>query len=217
MVKEQLIDRGIQDDAVLQAMAEVPRHRFLQEKFADLAYQDSPLPIQSGQTISQPFIVAYMIESLQLKSTDKVLDVGAGSGYAAAVMSRIVDEVYAIERYGPLVHAAANILANLNYDNVELRQGDGTLGWPEQAPFDAIAVAAGSPNIPQPLLSQLAVNGRLVIPVGNRPRMQTLKRVRRLSETEYEQVNLDPVRFVPLIGEAGWDPEEVREKIMTVD
>jgi protein-L-isoaspartate(D-aspartate) O-methyltransferase len=212
MVKEQLIDRGIHDEAVLQAMAEVPRHRFVQGRLVDLAYQDRPLPIEGGQTISQPYIVARMVELLQLKPANRVLDVGAGSGYAAAVISRIVDEVYAIERHEPLVRAAAAVLADLNYDNVRLRQGDGSLGWPQYAPFDAISVAAAGPNFPQPLLSQLAVNGRLVMPVGNQPSMQTLKRVRRVSEDEYQKEDLGGVRFVPLVGEAGWNLDEIQEE-----
>jgi protein-L-isoaspartate(D-aspartate) O-methyltransferase len=207
MVKEQLAGRDIQDEAVLRAMTEVPRHCFVHPQFANLAYEDTPLPILEGQTISQPYIVARMAELLELKTTDKVLEVGTGSGYAAAVMSRIAAEVYTIERHEQLVLQAAETLAALGYDNVRVRQGDGTLGWPEYAPYDAIVAAAGGPAIPTPLLAQLAVNGRLVMPIGPHPRIQRLKRVRRLPNNEYRHEELGDVRFVPLVGERGWDSE----------
>lgn len=207
MVKKQLAGRGIRDEAVLRAMLEVPRHQFVDPQFAEMAYQDTPLPIEEGQTISQPYVVARMAELLQLKSSDKVLDVGTGSGYAAAVLSRMADEVYTIERHERLARSASEKLAALNYDNVTIRHGDGTLGWPEHAPYDAIVVAAGGPEIPAPLLAQLAVNGRLVMPVGKDPRTQKLKFVRRLANNEYTYKELGGVRFVPLIGEAGWDGE----------
>lgn len=211
MVKEQLAGRGIGDEAVLRAMAEVPRQQFIRSRFAELAYEDTPLPIKRGQTISQPYIVARMAELLILESSDRVLDIGAGSGYAAAVMSRIADEVYTVERHAQLAHTAAENLAAVGYDNVSVRQGDGTLGWPGHAPYDAIMVAAGGPDVPAPLLEQLAIDGRLVIPVGNHPRIQRLRRVRRLANNQYEHEEFEGVRFVPLVGAAGWDEEEVEE------
>ena len=207
MVNEQLAGRGIQDEAVLQAMAEVPRHYFVHPRFTNLAYEDTPLPILEGQTISQPYMVARMAELLELKATDEVLEIGTGSGYAAAVMSRIVAEVYTIERHKQLVLQAAETLAALGYNNVMVRQGDGTLGWPEHAPYDAIVAAAGGPEIPEPLLAQLAVNGRLVMPIGPHPRVQQLKRVWRLPNNQYRHEELGGVRFVPLVGEGGWDSE----------
>ena len=212
MVEEQLAGRGIRDKDVLRAMAEVPRQYFVHPQFMGFAYEDTPLPIQSGQTISQPYIVARMAELLELKATDKVLDVGTGSGYAAAVMSRIVAKVYTIERHKQLAHQAAKTLAALKYDNVLVRQGDGTLGWPEHAPYDAIMVAAGGPEVPPALLSQLAINGCLIIPIGEQPQVQKLKRIRRLSETKFEHQDLGGVRFVPLIGAGGWHAEEVEER-----
>jgi len=215
MVKEQLIARGIQDEAVLQAMFDVPRHHFVHSHFKELAYEDTPLPIQGKQTISQPYIVARMTELLQLQSDDRVLDVGTGSAYAAAVMSRIAKEVYSIERHTPLVHRAVEKLTALDYDNVTVSQGDGSLGWPEYAPYDAIMVAAGGPEIPSPLLEQLAVNGRLVIPIGTHPRTQILKRVRRLADNNYETEDFGGVRFVPLVGEAGWDGKKSPETAQT--
>lgn len=215
MVKEQLARRGIQDEAILQAMADVPRHHFIESDFANLAYEDTALPIQAGQTISQPYIVARMMELLELKSSDKVLDVGTGSGYAAAVMSRIVAAVYSIERQHALAQRAAENLAAANTDhNIYIRHGDGTLGWPEHAPYDAISVAAGGPKIPKPLLEQLAIDGRLVIPVGMRPRAQRLIRIRKVAENSYKRETFDGVRFVPLIGEAGWDAEEMEQMVI---
>lgn len=211
MVQEQLAGRGIRDKAVLRAMAEVPRHHFVPAQYAELAYEDTPLPIASGQTISQPYIVARMIESLRLKSGHKVLEVGTGSGYAAAVMSRIAGTVYTIERHERLALTAGEKLAALNYDNVFVRHGDGTLGWPEHAPYKAIKVAAGGPNVPQALLTQMALDGRLVIPVGEHPRTQRLVRVHRLGTDQYEHEALGGVRFVPLVGEAGWGEETTVE------
>jgi protein-L-isoaspartate(D-aspartate) O-methyltransferase len=205
MVKEQLAWRGIQDETALRAMAEVPRHFFVDPHLAHIAYNDSPLPIQGQQTISQPYIVARMCELLNLDATDRVLDVGTGSGYAAAVMSRIVKGVYSIEQHLVLVHQATDRLAELEYDNVTVSQGDGSLGWPKYAPYDAIMVAAGGPDVPAPLLAQLKINGRLVMPVGNTLRSQTLLRVLRLADNKYEYEDWGGVRFVPLVGEAGWD------------
>lgn len=203
MVEEQLRARGIRHEGVLDAMREVPRDEFVPKATAEWAYEDLPLPIGEGQTISQPYTVATMAEMLELKPTDKVLDVGTGSGYAAAVMSRIVRAVYSMERHEALAESAAQKLKSLGYDNVHVRHGDGTLGWPEHAPFDAIMVAAGGVSVPRPLLEQLTVGGRLVIPIGESDRGQKLQRIRRTSEEEYKSEDLGAVRFVPLIGEAG--------------
>jgi protein-L-isoaspartate(D-aspartate) O-methyltransferase len=204
MVARQIAGRGVRDEAVLRAMRLVPRERFVPEEYVEFAYDDTPLPIAEGQTISQPYIVAVMIEALALRPDDRVLEVGAGSGYAAAVIGQIVEHVYAIERYRTLARAARERMAALGYQNVEVVAGDGTLGLPEHAPFDAIAVAAGGPEVPQPLLDQLAIGGRLVIPVGDEVRTQELVRVTRVGEHEYDEVSLGRVQFVPLIGSAGW-------------
>jgi len=169
-----------------------------------LAYEDGPLPIAEGQTISQPYIVAYMTEALELSSRDKVLEIGTGSGYAAAVLSRIVDTVYSVERLEGLAHSARERLAMLGYNNIVVLVGDGTLGWPEHSPYDAIVVTAGAPQVPKPLLEQLAIGGKLVIPVGSSYVLQELVRVRRVAERDYHSEELCGVRFVPLIGVAGW-------------
>ena len=207
MVERQVAARGIRDPAVLDAMRAVPREAFVSEELAEFAYQDSPLPILEGQTISQPYMVALMADALELGPDDRVLDVGTGSGYAAAILSRIVSEVYTVERHGSLAESARRRLASLGYDNVRVLHGDGSRGWPEHAPYDAIAVAAGGPEVPRPLLEQLAIGGRLVLPVGPTPRLQELIRVVRRSDDEYARQNLGGVRFVPLIGEAGWKEE----------
>lgn len=204
MIRDDLIGRGIKDAAVLQAMREVPREAFVAPELAAHAYEDHPLPIEEGQTISQPYIVAYMTEALELTPRDRVLEIGTGSGYAAAVLSRIVTTVYSVERLGILATNARERLAELGYDNIIVHEGDGTLGWPEHAPFDAIVVTAGAPKLPEPLLEQLAIGGRLVIPVGPTSFLQELVRVRRLGENDYRSEELCGVRFVPLIGAAGW-------------
>ncbi|MBW2461355.1 MAG: protein-L-isoaspartate(D-aspartate) O-methyltransferase [Deltaproteobacteria bacterium] len=204
MVERQIAARGIRDRAVLGAMREVPRERFVAEHLAEFAYDDTPLGIEEGQTISQPYIVALMAEALELTPTTRVLEVGAGSGYATAVMSRLADAVYAIERHELLAHNAGVRLRDLGYENVSVRHGDGTLGWAAHAPYDAIAVAAGGPDVPHSLLQQLEVGGRLVMPVGPDERMQELVRVRRLSDERYERESLGRVSFVPLIGAEGW-------------
>lgn len=201
MVSEQLAGRGIRDARVLDAMRAVPREAFVPEYLRDSAYDDSPLPIGSGQTISQPHVVAYMIEALNVKAQEKVLEVGAGSGYAAAVLGQMARHVYALERIRELADRATATLASLGYDNVQVRHGDGTRGWPEQAPFDAIAVAAGTREVPEPLRRQLKDGGRLIIPVGRTAHFQQLKRITRVSREEYEEEDLISVRFVPLIGE----------------
>lgn len=207
MVDRQLASRGVRDARVLAAMREVPREAFVPESLREFAYQDRPLPIGCGQTISQPYIVALMIEAAALRATDRALEIGAGSGYAAAVMSRLAARVYAIERIEELAAAAAERLQRLGYANVELRAGDGTCGWAEAAPFDAILVAAAGPAVPPPLAEQLTIGGRLVMPVDDEPFGQRLVRVTRVGEDEFTQQSLCGVAFVPLIGAHGWaDP-----------
>lgn len=206
MVEQQLRPRRIRDEAVLEAMATVPRERFVPEAFRDMAYDDGPLPIGHGQTISQPYIVALMCEALDPEPGDKVLEIGGGSGYAAAVLSRVVSRVVTVERLEPLCERARRSIADVGYDNVEVICGDGTRGWEAGAPYDGILVAAGGPDVPRSLKRQLAVGGRLVIPIGRDPGHQMLVRVTRLSEHEFETQDLGEVRFVPLIGEEGWTP-----------
>ena len=206
MVTEQLEARGIRDSAVLAAMREVPREEFVPADLAGHAYDDNPLPIGEGQTISQPYMVAYMAEALELGCADRVLEIGTGSGYAAAVLSRLVAEVHTVERIATLATTARERLGSLGYANVSVHVGDGSLGWPEHAPYNAIVVTAGAPRVPQPLLEQLVVGGRLVIPVGSHPRLQTLVRVRRVGEDDYRHESHFGVMFVPLIGDAGWEP-----------
>jgi protein-L-isoaspartate(D-aspartate) O-methyltransferase len=198
MVERTIAGRGIRARRVLQAMLEVPRDLFVPSNLAAFAYEDTPLGIGEGQTISQPYIVALMCEAMEIASTDRVLEVGTGSGYAAAVLSGLATEVQSLERHPPLARAAGRRLKALGYDNVHVHCGDGTLGWPERAPYDAIAVAAGASSIPQPLLWQLSEGGRLVIPIGDES-SQTLIRIRRERGTFVSQ-DLGGVRFVPLIG-----------------
>jgi protein-L-isoaspartate(D-aspartate) O-methyltransferase len=208
MVETQIAGRGVRDSRVLDAIRLVPREEFVDPGYEEFAYEDGPLPIGAGQTISQPYIVALMIEAAELKPTDRVLEVGTGSGYAAAVMSRIAARVYGIERHEMLVAAAEQRLQRLGYENVELRVGDGTCGWPEVAPFDAILVAASGPEVPRALKEQLALNGRLIIPVGLHQFQQTLRKLTRLGQTQWEEIDLGAVAFVPLIGEQGWANED---------
>lgn len=208
MVQHQLKGRGIKDSAVLDAMATVPREEFVPDKMRRYAYQDRALPIESKQTISQPFIVALMAEAAELSSGDRVLEVGTGSGYGAAVLSRIADQVFTIERIGGLIKQARARYKDLDYENIRVRHGNGTLGWPEESPFDAIIVTAGGPEIPESLKEQLAVGGRLVIPVGRSPYAQELVRIRRTEEEVFHKENLGPVRFVPLVGDQGWEEED---------
>ena len=204
MVERQIAARGVHDRGVLDAMRTVPREEFVAEPLREFAYEDSPLPIEAGQTISQPYIVALMIEAAQIQHGDTVLEIGAGSGYAAAVMAEIADKVFAIERQPELGHIARERFERLGIDNVELLVGDGTRGWPEKGPFDAILAAAGGPEVPQVLLDQLADGGRLVMPVGRSRDSQHLVVVRRTGDRRFEQSELGAVRFVPLIGEHGW-------------
>jgi len=204
MVSEHLIARGIRDPAVLKAMREVPREAFLPPVMERFAYDDGPLPIEAGQTISQPFMVAYMIEALELSGKERVLEIGTGSGYAAAVLSRCAAEVFTVERLPVLAESARIRLQALGYRNVLVQLGDGTLGWQDHAPYHAIVVTAGAPEVPGELLEQLSPQGRLVIPVGPHPHLQTLVRMRRIAEAKFQREELCPVRFVPLIGEQGW-------------
>ena len=204
MVRTQLMARGIGDQRVLDAMGTVPRERFVPENCQHLSYRDRPVPIEASQTISQPYIVAAMIEALKLEPGDRVLEVGSGSGYACAILSRIAVEVYGIEYHAELAELARKRMTDLGYDNVEIRQGDGTLGWPDHAPFDAILVSAGGPDVPSSLLKQLSIGGRIVIPVGKRAHGQELVRVTRQGEQDYSKDSLGQVRFVRLVGSEGW-------------
>jgi protein-L-isoaspartate(D-aspartate) O-methyltransferase len=205
MVQQQIAARGIRNPAVLEAMRQVPREAFLPEDLEEFAYLDIALPIPEGQTISQPYVVALMAEAADIGPDYRVLEIGTGSGYAAAVLSRIAHEVYTVERHKTLADQAERRLRELGYDNVHVRHGDGTLGWPEHAPYDAILVAAGGPQVPSSLREQLKVGGRLVIPVGESPGDQDLLRVTRTREDTYEEEDLGPVRFVPLVGQEGWE------------
>jgi protein-L-isoaspartate(D-aspartate) O-methyltransferase len=214
MVEQAVRARGVRSELVLHAMRSVPREAFLPNQLREFAYEDAPLPIEERQTISQPYIVALMTEALDLQGGERVLEIGTGSGYAAAVLAQIAGEVYSVERIGQLAEKAASTLADLGYHNVHVRHGDGTMGWPEHAPFDAIIVAAGGPTIPESLKEQLKIGGRLVIPVGRDPKVQELVRVTRTSESDYQREDLADVRFVPLIGQEGW-PAEGREPAAT--
>ncbi|WP_353740530.1 protein-L-isoaspartate(D-aspartate) O-methyltransferase [Desulfoferrobacter suflitae] len=202
MVETQLISRGIKDPRVLEAMRKVPRHMFVDEALQEQAYSDHPMPIGDKQTISQPYIVALMTETLQLKGDEKVLEIGTGSGYQAAILGELAERVFSIERYPNLAYRANQVLQKLGYKNVIVRVADGTIGWPDEAPFDAIMVTAGAPRVPQPLVDQLAMGGRLVVPVGDRI-SQELILVKRVPEG-IQKTNLGGVRFVDLVGKWGW-------------
>lgn len=194
-------------------MREVPRERFVPAEYRRHAYADSALPIEAGQSISQPYVVARMLEVLEPSHGDRALEVGSGSGYFAAVLSRIVAEVYGIERHASLVGLAAARLRELGYENVHLRAGNGARGWPEHAPYEIIAISAGAPRIPAALLDQLDTGGRLVGPVGTSPFAQRLVRVKRSGEAEYRRQELEGVQFVPLVGEDGWpEPKGSQDK-----
>ena len=197
MVQQQIIARGVKDPRVIKAMETVPRHKFLPPEEAPFAYADEPRPIGHGQTISQPYIVAFMTEQLHLKPTDRVLEIGTGSGYQAAVLAEIADSVFTIEIIPELAQEAAKRLKALGYDNVVVKQGDGYNGWPEKAPFDAIIVTAAPPKIPPPLLEQLKNGGTMVLPVGEY--VQELVVVKK-SATGMAMQNILPVRFVPMTG-----------------
>ena len=204
MVAHQLRARGIRDERVLAAMGEVPREKFVPARHHDLAYEDAPLPIEEGQTISQPYIVALMLEAAEIAPTARVLEVGAGSGYATAVIARLAKEAFGIEWHDALARLASSRLENLEVSNAHVMQGDGTLGWPDRAPFDAIVVSAGGPDVPKALLEQLAIGGRLVIPVGSELRSQELLAITRTAEHAYDRRSLGTVQFVPLVGAQGW-------------
>ncbi|MDQ8729374.1 protein-L-isoaspartate(D-aspartate) O-methyltransferase [Bradyrhizobium sp. LHD-71] len=204
MVERQLSRRGIRDEGVLRAMRDVPREDYVEPGMEEFAFDDSPLPIGEGQTISQPYIVAFMAEAAALSPGDRVLEVGTGSGYAAAVFSRLAKAVYTVERYPSLADAAKQRLARAGIGNVFVQFGDGTLGWADAAPFDAIIVAAGAPEVPAALKQQLAIGGRLIIPVGASGESQSLLKVTHVTEALYETEELAPVRFVPLVGAQGW-------------
>ena len=208
MVKYQISGRGVRCKRVLAAMQKVPREKFLPKELREFAYHDGPLPIGKQQTISQPYIVALMTEALALEGGEHVLEIGTGSGYAAAVLAEIASEVYTIERIGPLARKSASLLTRLGYKNVEVIHADGTQGWPDQAPYDAIVVTAGGPEVPESLKSQLKIGGRLVIPMGSDTCLQKLIRVIRLSQTEFISDDLCDVRFVPLVGKEGWTEQE---------
>lgn len=203
MVEAQIAQRGIRAPCVLDAMRSVPREAFVAPGLKSFAYEDTPLPIEANQTISQPYIVALMTAAADVAQSDRALEVGAGSGYAAAVLSCIAAEVYAIERHAVLAEKARKRLQRLGYHNIQIRTGDGILGWPEAAPFDAILVSAGAPEIPPALKEQLAIGGRLVLPVGTAERSQRLIKVVRTSDKTYDTKDIGGVQFVPLVGEAG--------------
>ncbi len=206
MVEEQIMARGINNPRVIEAMLKVPRHKFVAEALASQAYSDFPLPIGSRQTISQPYMVAMMSDALMLTGSETVLEVGTGSGYQAAVLSLLAARVFSLERIPELARAARRVLDANGYSKVNIRLTDGTFGWEEMAPFDAIMVTAGAPRIPKAYLDQLAIGGRLVIPVGDRT-SQRLQRVFRMSDSEYKEETLLGCRFVPLVGRNGWDSE----------
>lgn len=202
MVQEQLINRDIVDPETIKAMSEVPRHLFVDDAMQGRAYGDYPLPIGAGQTISQPYIVATMTQALGLTGTEKVLEIGTGSGYQAAVLSRICDQVYTVERINSLLARARKVFDKLRYYNIRSKLDDGTMGWPENGPYDAIIVTAGGPEVPQPLVDQLSEGGRLIIPVGDQ-NVQELQLVQK-NEDQVEITRLASVRFVDLVGEHGW-------------
>ncbi len=203
MVEAQLISRGISNPRVLEAMRKVPRHLFVEEALKEQAYSDYPLPIGEKQTISQPYVVALMSEALELKGDEKILEIGTGSGYQAAILAELADRVFSIERFPALAYRANQILQKLGYQNVIIRVADGSLGWPDEAPFEGIMATAGTPKIPQPLIDQLGAGGRLVLPVGDRL-SQELVLVESTPEG-IRKTNLGGVRFVDLIGKWGWE------------
>jgi protein-L-isoaspartate(D-aspartate) O-methyltransferase len=205
MVERHLKGRGITDQRILDAFRGVPREEFVGREHADLAYGDHPLPIEAGQTISQPYIVGLMIDAARIEAGDTVLEVGAGSGYAAAVISRIAGKVVAIERQHDLVEIARERLQHLGYANVEIVEGDGTRGWPDEAPYDAILAAASGSHVPEALIAQLSPGGRLIMPVGDPQAVQELIKVTKQDDGILRQESLGAVRFVPLIGEEGWE------------
>lgn len=209
MVREQLETRDVRDARVLEAMRSVPRHDFVPKESRNLAYADAPLPIGDGQTISQPYIVAFMTELLEVQPTDRILEVGTGSGYQAAVLSVLAGEVYSLERIARLAAEARARLARLGFKNVHVIESDGSSGYPDRAPYDGIIVTAAAPKAPSPLKAQLADGGRLVIPVGSREGQMLERWTRRGDRLEEERIA--PVAFVPLVGEHGWPPDRDSE------
>jgi protein-L-isoaspartate(D-aspartate) O-methyltransferase len=203
MVEVQIVRRGVRNPEVLEAMRRVPREVFVESGFEEFAYEDGPLPIGENQTISQPYIIALMLEAAEMAPGDRVLEIGTGSGYTAAIISRIVERVYTVERYASLAMSARQRYTTLGYENIELRVSDGTKGWPEAAPFAAILVSASGPDVPAALKEQLTIGGRLIIPVGEEEHRQTLLRLKRTSADDYEEEPLGIVSFVPLVGEQG--------------
>lgn len=208
MVERQIKARGVLDPKVLEAMLNVPRHLFVEEGLRDQAYSDYPLPIGERQTISQPYMVAAMTEALLLKGGERVLEIGTGSGYQAAVLERIVSKVYTVERIPELARRARRLFDSLSLTKINLRVCDGTLGWEEEAPFDAIIVTAGAPTVPEEYLQQLMPGGRLVIPVGSQG-SQVLIRVTKRNENDFQEERLMDCRFVPLLGKHGWGERTV--------
>ncbi|MCF6156128.1 MAG: protein-L-isoaspartate(D-aspartate) O-methyltransferase [Candidatus Brocadia sp.] len=205
MVQYQLVNRGIQDERVIKAMSEVPRHLFVPELYRHASYEDYPLPIGEGQTISQPYMVAIMTQCLELKGKEKVLEIGTGSGYQAAILSRLASHIYTIERHAALALRAKTILKQVGYDTIKVIVGDGSLGLPDKAPFHGIIVTACAPHVPECLLDQLEIGGRLIIPIGN-PYNQVLHQVVK-TKNGVESRNILECAFVPLIGEEGWKVE----------
>lgn len=207
MVERQLIARGIKDQLVIDAMLQVPRHLFVEEALRGQAYSDYPLPIGEKQTISQPYMVAFMTEALALRGSEKLLEIGTGSGYQTAVLAQIASRVYSVERIISLARRARKILDAIGCKNVNIKLSDGTCGWEEEGPFDGIIVTAGAPDVPGHYLEQLEIGGRLVIPVGSRE-SQILKRITRKGLQDFSEENLLDCRFVPLIGKDGWQNGE---------
>ena len=205
MVEEQITSRGTKDTRLIAAMKKIPRHLFVEEALQSQAYTDHPLPIGEKQTISQPYMVALMTEALLLTGKEKILEIGTGSGYQTAILAELSDKVFSVERIRSLAIRARKLLYELGYFNVEIKIFDGTFGWTEESPFDAIVVTAGSPDIPQPLIDQLAIGGRLVIPVGD-PFVQDLFRVTKTEEGVRKE-DLGGCRFVKLIGKYGWEAD----------
>lgn len=208
MLEVHLASRGITDQAVLNAFRMVPREAFVPVELRELAYDDKPLPIGEGQTISQPYIVALTVAALAIEASDRILEIGTGSGYAAAILARVGKEVFTVERIAGLAHVAQQRLRDAGFENVHVLSADGSLGWPEHAPYEAIAVAAGGPRVPEALLQQLKIGGRLVMPVGRDEANQMLVRVTRTGDRTYREEALTAVRFVPLIGEQGFAEQD---------
>lgn len=204
MVKDQIAARGIHDARVIEAMKKVPREKFIDEHSKAFAYEDRPLPIEEEQTISQPYIVALMTELAQINPQDKVLEIGTGSGYSAAILAELTAKVYSIERYPLLAKLAKKRLEDLGYTNITILVGDGTIGCKEFAPYNAIIVTAGGPQAPSSLLDQLEIGGRLVIPIGSTQIYQQLTRVTKIGKDQFRYENIEAVRFVPLVGKEGW-------------